>query len=65
LPRTARTLQGGVGFRQRESRDRAGTRDADASGEAFELVALDLASLKSVRARADGLLAKVDSNCWY
>ena len=40
-------------------------KEAAANGSSFELVALDLASLKSVRARADGLLAKVDSNCWY
>src|SRR6202162_5689541 len=33
-------------------------RDAAANGGGFELVALDLASLKSVRACADGLLAK-------
>ena len=33
-------------------------KDAAASGGSFELVALDLASLKSVRACADGLLAK-------
>jgi NAD(P)-dependent dehydrogenase (short-subunit alcohol dehydrogenase family) len=33
-------------------------KDAVASGGGFELVALDLASLKSVRACADGLLAK-------
>jgi NAD(P)-dependent dehydrogenase (short-subunit alcohol dehydrogenase family) len=32
--------------------------DADANGGGFELVALDLASLKSVRACADALLAK-------
>src|SRR6202020_2638257 len=33
-------------------------KDAAANGGSFELVALDLASLKSVRACADGLLAK-------
>src|SRR6202162_2646537 len=33
-------------------------RDAAAKGGSFELIALDLASLKSVRACADGLLAK-------
>ena len=33
-------------------------KDAAASGGSFELVALDLANLKSVRACADGLLAK-------
>ena len=33
-------------------------KDADANGGAFELVALDLANLKSVRACAEGLLAK-------
>jgi NAD(P)-dependent dehydrogenase (short-subunit alcohol dehydrogenase family) len=33
-------------------------KDAEASGGSFELVALDLASLKSVRACADGLLKK-------
>src|SRR6202044_1018756 len=33
-------------------------KDAKANGGSFELIALDLASLKSVRASADGLLAK-------
>jgi NAD(P)-dependent dehydrogenase (short-subunit alcohol dehydrogenase family) len=33
-------------------------KDAEANGESFELVALDLASLKSVRACAEGLLKK-------
>src|ERR1700745_307116 len=33
-------------------------KDADANGGGFELVALDLASLKSARACADGLLKK-------
>ena len=33
-------------------------KDAEAYGESFELVALDLASLKSVRASAEGLLKK-------
>jgi NAD(P)-dependent dehydrogenase (short-subunit alcohol dehydrogenase family) len=36
-------------------------KDATANGGTFELVALDLASLKSVRACADGLLAKGES----
>jgi len=36
-------------------------KDAAANGGSFELVELDLASLKSVRARADALLAKGDS----
>jgi NAD(P)-dependent dehydrogenase (short-subunit alcohol dehydrogenase family) len=36
-------------------------KDATANGGTFELLALDLASLKSVRACADGLLAKGES----
>src|SRR5216683_3636206 len=36
-------------------------RDAAANGGSFELVELDLASLKSVRACADGLLAQDES----
>src|SRR6478672_1583944 len=36
-------------------------KDAAANGGSFELVALDLASLKSVRACADGLLARGDA----
>src|SRR4029077_21224427 len=36
-------------------------KDAAANGGSFELVELDLASLKSVRACADALLAKGDS----
>lgn len=41
-----------------ESATRQVRNDATASGGSFELVELDLASLKSVRACADGLLAK-------
>src|SRR5207302_10787641 len=36
-------------------------KDAAANGGSFELVELDLANLKSVRACADGLLAKGDA----
>src|SRR5580765_8749367 len=39
-------------------------KDAEANGGSFELVALDLASLKSVPACAEGLLKRVNPSMW-
>ena len=56
--RTARRSQGGEGSREGRGRDRGSAKAAAANGGSFELVALDLANLKSVRACADGLMTR-------